>query len=339
MLELNLENMISAKVHFGHEAQKWNPKMRPYVYGERGGSHIIDLKKTLFYAKKAMQFLEDVTAKGGRVIFVGTKAQAAEKVKKAAEDCGQFYVVRRWLGGTLTNFQTIKVSIDRMRKIQQMKVRFDLDRYSRKERNKIEKEYEKLQESLNGIREMKDTPAALFVIDMQKERIAVSEARKLNVPVVALVDTNCDPSLVDYPIPGNDDAVQSIQFFAELATAACQKGRSKWEQNLRQDQVTTQEVSDSPEISTESFTQKEEGPSVVTVGRSRKLVAAGTAEDVEIELELEDSKDKSDEESSNTKNATASSLKKGGPKKQKAPDNPASDKSEKTPSSAQKGED
>ena len=331
--------MISAKVHFGHEARKWNPKMRPYVYKEQGGSHIIDLKKTLFCAKKAMQFLEDVTAKGGRVIFVGTKSQATERVKKAAEDSGQFYVVRRWLGGTLTNFQTIKVSIDRMRKIQQMKARFDLDRYSRKERNKIEKEYEKLQESLNGIREMKDTPAALFVIDMQKERIAISEARKLHVPVVALVDTNCDPSLVDYPIPGNDDAVQSIQLFSELASAACQKGRSKWEKNLRQDQAGDQGVPDSPEASAESSVQTGEGPSVVTVSRSRKLVAAGTAEDVEIKLELEASKDKSDEESSNKKNELSSSSKKDMPEKDKAPDDPVAKKSDKVESSEQKGED
>ena len=305
MSELNLENMISAKVHFGHEAQKWNPKMRPYVYAERGGIHIINLQKTLFYAKKAMEFLENATAQGGRVVFVGTKHQATESIKKAAEDSGQFYIVKRWLGGTLTNFQTIKISIDRMKKIQQMKARFDLDRYSRKERNKIEKEYEKLQEYLNGIKEMKDTPAALFVIDMKKERIAVSEARKLHVPVVALVDTNCDPSLVDYPIPGNDDAVQSIQLFSNLASEACQRGRAKWEKSLRESQVTA----DTAAAQKETSSQGEEGPAVVTVSRSRKLVAAGTAEDVEIKLELDASKEGSDEESSPEKVELSSSSK------------------------------
>ncbi|MCY4512282.1 MAG: 30S ribosomal protein S2 [Bdellovibrionales bacterium] len=303
MSELNLQNMISAGVHFGHEAQKWNPKMKPYVYAERGGIHIINLQKTLFYAKKAMEFMEGVTAQGGRVIFVGTKPQATESIKKTAEDSGQFYVIKRWLGGTLTNFQTIKISIDRMKKIQQMKTRFDLDRYSRKERNKIEKEYEKLQEYLNGIKEMKDAPAALFVIDMKKERIAVSEARKLHIPVVALVDTNCDPSLVDYPIPGNDDAVRSIQLFSKLASEACQRGRAKWEKSLR----TSQGISDTAMAQTETSSQKEEGPAVVTVSRSRKLVAAGTAEDVEIKLELEASKTGSDEETSPEKEEGSSS--------------------------------
>lgn len=336
MSELNLENMISAKVHFGHEAQKWNPKMRPYVYAERGGIHIINLQKTLFYAKKAMKFLESATAQGGRVVFVGTKHQATESIKKAAEDSGQFYIVKRWLGGTLTNFQTIKISIDRMKKIQQMKARFDLDRYSRKERNKIEKEYEKLQEYLNGIKEMKDTPAALFVIDMRKERIAVNEARKLHVPVVALVDTNCDPSLVDYPIPGNDDAVQSIQLFSNLASEACQKGRAKWEKSLRESQATM----DTTQVaSTETSSQKEEGPAVVTVSRSRKLVAAGTAEDVEIKLELDASKEGSDEESSQEKAALSSSpQKEASVKKSTTADSPSPAKSSSSTKKVEKKE-
>ena len=284
MSNLNLQTLISVGAHFGHEARKWNPKMRPYVYAERGGIHIINLQKTLFYAKKAMDFLEKTTSAGGRVVFVGTKPQAVESIKKSAETCEQFYIIKRWLGGTLTNFQTIKISIDRMKKIQQMQARFDLDRYSRKERNKIEKEYKNLKEYLDGIREMKDTPDALFVIDMKKERIAVSEAVKLKVPVVAVVDTNCDPSLVDYPIPGNDDAARSIQLFCDLASRACQRGREKWEQSLRRDPETPK---DSAPVAGEDSPQREEGPAVVTVGRSRKLVAAGTAEDVEIMRELE----------------------------------------------------
>ena len=284
MSNLNLQTLISVGAHFGHEARKWNPKMRPYVYAERGGIHIINLQKTLFYAKKAMDFLEKTTSAGGRVVFVGTKPQAVESIKKSAETCGQFYIIKRWLGGTLTNFQTIKISIDRMKKIQQMQARFDLDRYSRKERNKIEKEYKNLKEYLDGIQEMKDTPDALFVIDMKKERIAVSEAVKLKVPVVAVVDTNCDPSLVDYPIPGNDDAARSIQLFCDLASRACQRGWEKWEQSLRRD---PEPPKDSAPVVSEDSPRKEEGPAVVTVGRSRKLVAAGTAEDVEIMRELE----------------------------------------------------
>ena len=287
--------MLSAGVHFGHESQKWNPRMSQYVYGERNGIHIINLQKTLFCAKQAMSFLESVTAKGGRVVFVGTKPQASEHIKKSAEDCGQFYVVKRWLGGTLTNFQTIKMSVDRMKKIQQMKARFDLDHFSKKERNKIEKEYAKLQEFLNGISEMKDMPAVLFVIDIKKERIAVHEAKKLNIPVVALVDTNCDPSIIDYPIPGNDDSTRSIRFFAELACLACQRGKAKWEATLRQSQEPVEKKEDPGKESKEPSSSAEEGPAVVTLSRSRKLVAVGTAEDVEIKMELETSTETGEE--------------------------------------------
>ncbi len=281
--ELNIKNMITAGVHFGHEIQKWNPKMKPFVYVEQGGIHIIDLQKTLAYTKKALKFLEEVTAQGGKVIFVGTKMQALASTREAAEKSQQFYVNKRWLGGTLTNFLTIKVSIDRMKKIQQMKERFDLDRYSKKERNKIEKEYVKMDKCFCGIRDMKDAPAALFVVDIKKERIAISEAKRLKIPVVAIVDTNCDPTDIDYPIPGNDDSTRSIQFFTELAGEACKRGWEKMEKNLRHGQA----VSHKQEDSSGKGSKRDESPTVVKLNKSRTLVAAGMAEDKEIELELD----------------------------------------------------
>ena len=295
MSDLSLQNMIQAGVHFGHEIQKWNPKMKPFVYTEQGGIHIINLQNTLIQAKKALEFLEAIASEGGRIIFVGTKNQAVESIKQAAEQSHQFYVTKRWLGGTLTNFQTIKASIDRMKKIQQMKERFDLDRYSKKEKNKIEKEYEKLQEYFAGIADMKDVPDCLFVIDMQKEKIAVSEARKLNIPVVAVVDTNCDPTLVDYPIAGNDDSIRSIRFFCELAGQAAEKGSVLWQKKLRENKEILKKKQ---ETSGESSGHAQ--PDVISVNRNRKLVAAGTAEDVEIEMELEGSK-QGDSSSSNSK--------------------------------------
>ena len=298
MPELNIETMIKAGVHFGHETQRWNPKMKPYVYTERGGIHIINLQKTLFYTKKALEFLEKVTSEGGRVIFVGTKTQAADTVKEGAESCDQFYVVKRWLGGTLTNFQTIKVSIDRMKKIQQMQEKFDLDRYSKKEKSRIEKEYLKLDSYLHGIKDMKDVPVALFVIDIRKEKIAVNEARRLKIPVVAIVDTNCDPQCVDFPIPGNDDATRSIQYFVDLVAEACKKGAETWEKEARYSRETAKK----PKSPTKEDSNNTEGPAVVTISnKSRKLVAAGTAEDVEIKLEVDkESNTKEPEVSSST---------------------------------------
>lgn len=279
MQELTIQNLIKAGVHFGHEIKRWNPKMRDFVYKEQGGIHIINLQKTLAYAKKAMDFLKDITSHGGRVIFVGTKPQALVNTKEAAEYSGQFYVNKRWLGGTLTNFETLKVSIDRMKKIQKVKERFELDRYSKKEKSRIEKEYNKMEECFRGIKDMKDVPAALFIVDIKKEHIALNEAKKLHIPVVALVDTNCNPSLVDFPIPANDDSVRSIKFFTQMAGEACKKGK---EQSLLSGSFIQQKKGTVAGTKT-----KEQGPQVVNLRKNRKLVAAGTAEDMEIKMELE----------------------------------------------------
>lgn len=283
MVELNLQNLIDAGAHFGHEIQRWNPKMKPYVYKERQGIHIIDLQKTLIQAQRAMEFLKGVTAKGGRVIFVGTKIQAHSAIEKCALECGQFYVTKRWLGGTLTNFQTIKISIDRMKTIEKMRERFNVDHYSKKELSRIEKEYRRLEDNLKGIKDMKGLPAALFLTDLNKEKNALMEACRLNIPVVAIVDTNCDPSWVQYPISGNDDSIRSIGFFASLASKACKEGLELWKSSLREEK---REIKKAQTGGESSYTPSSEGPTVVTLNRPRKLVAAGTADDVEIELEL-----------------------------------------------------
>ena len=234
-----------------------------------------------------------MTAKGGIFIFVGTKKQAVPLIRSAAEEAGQFYVTKRWLGGTLTNFQTIKVSIDRMKKIDQMRERGDLDPFSKKEKARIEKEYARLKDYLEGIREMKTVPSALFVVDINKENIAVAEAKRLNIPVVALVDTNCDPKAIDFPIPGNDDATRSIEFFVKLVSKACQEGQKKYEDQLKHKPQTEQERKKDSATSApvEKSGEKKEGPTVVKVFKGRKLVAAGTADDVEISMELEEKKE------------------------------------------------
>ncbi len=283
--------MLEAGAHFGHQIQRWNPKMKSYVHTIRSGIHIIDLQKTFNFTKRALRFVENVTAEGGNFIFVGTKKQACAFIKQEAKEAGQFYVSKRWLGGTLTNFQTIKVSIDRMKKIDQMRKRGDLDHYSKKEKARMEKEYERLNEYLEGIREMKQAPQALFIVDINKESIAVKEAKRLNIPIVALVDTNCDPSPIDYPIPANDDATRSVEFFIKLISTACTKGKEKWTQKLRQKSLSDSTSTHQQNVSLEkSSIKKDKGPTVVKVlkkhTKERKLVAAGTADDVEISMEL-----------------------------------------------------
>ena len=290
MPQLSLEEMFKAGIHFGHQVQKWNPKMKPYVYALQDGIHIINLEKTSALAEKALSFMENLTAGGGSFIFVGTKKQAAQIIKDTAQKHGQFYVNKRWLGGTLTNFQTIKMSIDRMRKIDQMRERGDLDRYSKKERGQIDKEQNKLNEYLAGIRDMKDTPQAMFVVDINQESIAVAEARKLGIPIVAVVDTNCDPDQVDYPIPGNDDSMRAIQFFVNKAGEACERGLKKWQSQVRGEDSggkakPRRDSTKKSEINQEVVQSSSAG--VVQVFRSRKLVAAGTADDVEIAMEVE----------------------------------------------------
>lgn len=288
-MSVTMKEMLDAGVHFGHQTQRWNPKMKPYVYTSRGGIHIIDLQKTIVHAKHAADFVRGVAAKGGRLIFVGTKKQAVEPIVDAANKCGQYYVTKRWLGGMLTNFQTIQASIQRLRKIDQMREKNELDFFSKKERAGIEKDYLRLTEYLNGIREMKDMPSAMFVIDLNKEHIAVAEAKRLGIAVIGIADTNTNPEIIDFPIPGNDDAIRSIKLFANMVAEAYNEGAQQWQEEMKKHSDTP--VQAAPEKEERPVKSKQQpveaGPAVFKFSKGRKLVAAGTADEVEIEMELE----------------------------------------------------
>ncbi|MDI7248817.1 MAG: 30S ribosomal protein S2 [Bacillota bacterium] len=217
---LSMKQLLEAGVHFGHQTRRWNPKMRPYIFTERNGIYIIDLQKTVRLLDEAYEFLRDVVYQGGRVLFVGTKKQAQESVAEEARRCGQFYVNQRWLGGTLTNFPTIRRRIERLMQLEEMVESGYLARLPKKEVARLERERTRLDKYLGGIKGMKELPSALFVVDPRKEAIAVKEARRLRIPIVAIVDTNCDPDEIDYLIPGNDDAIRAVKLItAKMADA------------------------------------------------------------------------------------------------------------------------
>lgn len=216
-----MKSLLESGVHFGHQTRRWDPRMAPYIFTERNGIHIIDLQKTLVEINKAYEAVKKVVLQGKSVLFVGTKKQARAAIQKEAERCGQFYVNNRWLGGMLTNFVTIRQSILRLKKLEKMEVDGIFDSLPKKERNRLIKEKNRLEQNLGGIKNMDTLPGLVFVIDSKKEAIAVAEARKLKIPVVAVVDTNCNPNEVDYPIPGNDDAIRAIELFCSIIANAC----------------------------------------------------------------------------------------------------------------------
>jgi len=218
-----MKELLEAGVHFGHQTKRWNPKMKKYIFGKRNGIYIIDLQKTLKLFKEASGFITDLAGQGKRILFVGTKRQAQDAILEEANRCGMFYVNNRWLGGTLTNFSTVRRSIERLKEIETILADAEKE-MSKKERAQLEHEREKLQKNLIGIREMDGLPDALFVIDPKKEYIAVKEAKKLAIPVVAIVDTNCDPEDIDYVIPGNDDAIRAIRLFTQKIADAVLEG-------------------------------------------------------------------------------------------------------------------
>jgi small subunit ribosomal protein S2 len=220
MSSVSIKELLEAGVHFGHQTKRWNPKMKKFLFGERNGIYIIDLQKTLKKFLEAQGFIQDVAARGAAVLFVGTKKQAVDTIQEEAARAGSPYVNRRWLGGTLTNFQTITKSISRLKQLEDMKATGKFEAFSKKEVLRLDREMEKLNNALVGIKQMEQLPGAVFVIDPKNERIAVREARRLAIPVVAIVDTNCDPDEVDFPIPGNDDAIRAIRLLtARLADA------------------------------------------------------------------------------------------------------------------------
>lgn len=226
MAYVSMKQMLETGVHFGHQTRRWNPKMRPYIFGTRNGIHIIDLQQTVKLFRTAHDKVVDIVAKGGRVLFVGTKRQAQEAVADEAARASQFSVTNRWMGGTLTNFQTIQKSIERLKKLESMFADGSINRYQKKEILRLQRELEKLELVLGGIKDMPALPDLVFIIDPNREDIAVSECRKLGIPIVAVTDTNSDPDIIDYIIPGNDDAIRAIKLFVASIADACIEGKA-----------------------------------------------------------------------------------------------------------------
>ena len=225
MAVVSMKQLLEAGVHFGHQTRRWNPKMKKYIFTERNGIYIIDLQKTVKKLEEAYAFVRDLSANGGNVLFVGTKKQAQDAIKEEAARCGGYYVNARWLGGMLTNFRTMRTRIDRLAQLRKMEEDGTFAMLPKKEVIKHQGEIEKLEKYLGGVKEMKKLPAALFIVDPRKERNAIAEARKLNIPIVAIVDTNCDPDEIDYVIPGNDDAIRAIRLIASAMANAAIEGR------------------------------------------------------------------------------------------------------------------
>ena len=245
MAAMTMKELLEAGVHFGHQTKRWNPKMQKYIFGERNGIYIIDLQKTLKKFRDAYAFVRDLSAQGGTMLFIGTKKQAQETVFEEAGRCGMYYVNQRWLGGTLTNFSTIRKSIARLKKLEEMKETGEYDRVPKKEALELDREREKLEKALIGIKAMDSLPSSVFIIDPRKEKIAVAEAQRLGIPIVAIVDTNCDPTGIDYPIPGNDDAIRAVRLITSRIVDAINEGRG----TLSKDEAeTVAEAEGEPEM-------------------------------------------------------------------------------------------
>ncbi len=234
MSYITIKELLEAGVHFGHQTSKWNPRMKPYIFDKREGVHIIDLEKTVPLFDQAYTFIVEVVSKGGKVLFVGTKKQAEAAIKEEAERCGMFYVNTRWLGGTLTNFNTIKKSIEKLEELEQKESEGHFEKLPKKEAARLKRKLQKLKKYLGGLKGMRRLPDVLFVIDVKKEEIAVKEAKKIGIPVVAVVDTNSSPDLVDYVIPGNDDAIKACKLFISKIADACIQGRKIYEESLKE---------------------------------------------------------------------------------------------------------
>lgn len=252
MAVISMKQLLEAGVHFGHQTRRWNPKMRRYIFTERNGIYIIDLQKTARKLEEAYRFVNEIAAEGGEILFVGTKKQAGESVKEEAQRCGMHYVNARWLGGMMTNFKTIRTRIDRLEQLHKMEEDGTFDLLPKKEVIKLNLEIEKLEKFLGGIKEMKSLPAALFIVDPRKERIAVAEAKKLGIPIVAIVDTNCDPDEIDYVIPGNDDAIRAVKLISNVmanAVLEAKQGDEDYEETVAEEDTTIEnEIDNNDEI-------------------------------------------------------------------------------------------
>ena len=265
---LNMKELLESGVHFGHQTRRWNPKMKPYIFGSRNGIHIIDLQKTVKLFNGIHDFIVRTVSEGYPILFVGTKKQSHDAIIEESERCGMFFVVNRWLGGTLTNFQTIRRSISRLKDLEKMIEDGSINRYTKKEALKMEKERVKLDKNLGGIKNMDDLPGAVFIVDPKREHIAVKEVKKMGIPVIAITDTNCDPDDIDYIIPGNDDAIRSIRLICSKIADACIAGHNLAEERLRAETEVKKDEGEMPEVAvSQSSGEKKEGPEVIIVNK------------------------------------------------------------------------
>jgi len=290
MAYITMKELLEAGVHFGHQTKRWNPKMKPYIFGARNGIYIVDLQKTVRMFKTAYDFVTDTVANGQSVLFVGTKKQARESIYEEANRCEMYYVHNRWLGGMLTNFQTIKKSIEQLNFLNQIENDGSINLYTKKERLKLAKTRVKLDNNLGGIRLMSRLPGAMFVVDPKNEAIAIMEAKRLGIPVVAIVDTNCDPEAIDYVIPGNDDAIRSIRLITSRVAEACIEGQKRLEEKRQADSDKTVDEKSGIEVASEGMRPGErkvisdgtQGPVVEIIKRS---VSERVAEETEVSEE------------------------------------------------------
>ena len=294
MAYVTMKELLEAGVHFGHQTKRWNPKMKPYIFGARNGIYIIDLQRTVAMFKTAYDFIQNTVAEGKSVLFVGTKKQARESIYEEANRCEMFYVHNRWLGGMLTNFQTIRQSIDRLNYLNDLQNDESINRFPKKERLKLAKERIKLDNNLGGIRAMNGLPGAIFVVDPKNEMIAVREGRRLNIPIVAIVDSNCDPDEIDYIIPGNDDAIRAIRLLTSRVADACLAGKARYEEKMQAE--TDKEVEEESEITTASAELKPGERKVISDGTKGPIVEIIRKTEAEESAVAEEAEPAGDEE-------------------------------------------
>ena len=263
MAVIKMKELLEAGVHFGHQTRRWNPKMKSYIFGARNGIHIIDLQKTVRLFRATYEFVVRIVSEGYSVLFVGTKKQGRDSILEESERCGMFYVINRWLGGTMTNFQTIRKSIARLKELETMKEDGSINRYKKKEILKMDKELAKLEKNLGGIKNMDELPGAIFVVDPKREKNAVREARRLGIPVIAIADSNCDPDEIDFVIPGNDDAIRAIRLICSRIADACVEGHNLAEERLRAEAESHKEQETGEMGISESGEDEKEGPEVI----------------------------------------------------------------------------
>ncbi len=289
MSVVTMKSLLESGVHFGHQTKRWDPRMKKYIFTARNGIHIIDLQKTVVAIKEAYEVVRKQVKDGKSILFVGTKKQAQQAIEREAKRCGMYYINNRWLGGMLTNFQTIKKSIHRLKKIEKMEVDGTFESLTKKEVAKLNKERARLEKNLGGIKDMKDLPGAIFIIDTRKEAIAVAEAKRMGIPIIAVVDTNCDPTDIDYPVPGNDDAIRAITLFTQIIANAVVDADNEVGieiiENLQEDEIAEVEVDaavkeETPEEAAEAT---EEAPAAVEEEVKEEPAADTEAEKTEAE--------------------------------------------------------